>query len=275
MGGGSDLKRLSGNQNLLLGMVSGCGCKMLNYPLLAWKNATQQGLKIEFSPSKVYRGLPMAMMNLGGTTAVQFWATGFFQRFLCAEGQQITNSQKLQAAFLGGVASGIPCSLWELTMIQQQRFGGSIPGAILRITKEHGVSTLARGTIMTMGRESLYTMAMLGVAPSIKQELVSRFNLNGNLGLVVGALSGSVFACVITHPMDTIKTCMQGDVAKKKYKGIVQTGQLLTQEYGVAQGLFKGLMWRIALIATTFFLVNKIKETVAPVIFPLEDEEEK
>ena len=94
----------------------------------------------------------------------------------------------------------------------------------------------------------------VGVAPSIKQELVSRFNLNGNLGLVVGALSGSVFACVITHPMDTIKTCMQGDVAKKKYKGIVQTGQLLTQEYGVAQGLFKGLMWRIALIATTFSL---------------------
>ena len=46
---------------------------------------------------------------------------------------------------------------------------------------------------MTMGRESLYTMAMLGVAPSIKQELVTRFNLNGNLGLVVGALSGSIF----------------------------------------------------------------------------------
>ena len=34
MGGGSDLKRLSGNQNLLLGMVSGCGSKLINYPLL-------------------------------------------------------------------------------------------------------------------------------------------------------------------------------------------------------------------------------------------------
>ena len=135
----------------------------------------------------------MAMMNLGGTTAAQFGATGFFQRFLSTEDQEVTNSIKLQASFLAGVVSGIPCSLWELTMIQQQRFGGSIPGALVRMTKEHGVSTLARGTIMTMGRESLYTMAMLGVAPSIKQELVSRFNLNGNLGLVVGALSGSVF----------------------------------------------------------------------------------
>ena len=160
-------------------------------------------------------------------------------------------------------------------MIQQQRFGGSIPGALMRITKDHGVAALARGSIMTIGRESLYTMAMLGVAPSIKQELVSRFNLNGNVGLVVGALSGSVFSVVITHPMDTIKTCMQGDVAQKKYKGIVQTGQLLAKEYGVAQGLFKGLMWRVALIATTFFLVNKIKETVAPVLFPFKEEEEE
>ena len=40
--------------------------------------------------------------------------------------------------------------------------------------------------------------------------------------------------------MDTIKTCMQGDVEQKKYKGIVQTGRLLAEEYGVAQGLFKG-----------------------------------
>ena len=82
MGGGSDLKRLSGNQNLLLGMVSGCGSKMINYPLLVWKNASQQGLKIEMNPKKLYRGLPVGMLNLGGTTAVQFWATGFFQKLI-------------------------------------------------------------------------------------------------------------------------------------------------------------------------------------------------
>ena len=40
-------------------------------------------------------------------------------------------------------------------------------------------------------------------------------------------------------------------------------------------GLFKGLSWRIGLIATTFFLVNKIKQNLAPVMFPfLLDEEE-
>ena len=36
---------------------------------------------------------------------------------------------------------------------------------------------------------------------------------------------------------------------------------------GVA-GLFKGLNWRIVLIATTFFLVNKFKGIILPIAFP-------
>ena len=36
---------------------------------------------------------------------------------------------------------------------------------------------------------------------------------------------------------------------------------------GVA-GLFKGLNWRIVLIATTFFLVNKFKVVILPIAFP-------
>ena len=65
--------------------------------------------------------------------------------------------------------------------------------------------------------------------------------------------------------MDTIKTCMQGDVGMTKYpRGAVGTGRVLAAEYGVAQGLFKGLAWRIVLITSTFFLVNKFKGVMVP-----------
>ena len=72
---------------------------MINYPLLVWKNASQQGLKIEMNPKKLYRGLPVGMLNLGGTTAVQFWATGFFQKLISAKGQEITPSEKCKQHF--------------------------------------------------------------------------------------------------------------------------------------------------------------------------------
>ena len=200
-----------------------------------------------------------------GTTAVQFWFTGFFQKLL--------PGNEIGAAFLGGVFSGIPCSLWELTMIQQQRFGGTVWGTPLGLVRQHGPLALARGLTMTMGRESLYTMAMLGVTPALKRYIADNYQLEGNTALAIGALSGSFFSATITHPMDTIKTCMQGDVGREKYTNVPQTGRLLAQEYGVAQGLFKGLSWRIGLIATTFFLVNKFKEVLAPMVFPEDDDD--
>ena len=75
-------------------------------------------------------------------------------------------------------------------------------------------------------------------------------------------------AQVATHPLDTIKSCMQGDLKRKKYDGILQTGKSLASEYGVVQGLFKGLFWRVALISTTFFLVNTFKQQTVPLLFP-------
>jgi hypothetical protein len=163
MGGGSDLQKLSGGENCLLGMVTGVMAKACNYPFLVWKNTQQQGLPLSttwttakggFNPLLVYRGLPMACMNLGGTNAVQFGTTGFFQKLLANYGLA-QDSVQVGGAFLGGLASGIPCSVWELCMIQQQRFGGSTLGTPARIVQEFGLTDLGRGATMTMGRESM------------------------------------------------------------------------------------------------------------------------
>lgn len=273
-GGGQQLHSLTPLQNLELGMVAGIFSKMINYPLLNWKNTVQQGLPISFAPAVVYRGLPMAMINLGGTTAVQFVATGFFQRsFRKIMGVEENSSTgraaqaEIAGAAVGGLFSGIPCSIWELTMIQQQRFGGSLFQTPLRLAREYGLRSLSRGVITCCGRESLYTMAMLGICPLTQQELIKRYNVSPEIALGAGALIASCFAATLSHPLDTIKTCMQGDVAQLKYKGIKATAVSLSTEYGVAQGLFKGLFWRIGLITTTFFLVNKFKTVLQPVMF--------
>ncbi len=267
MGGGSDLQRLSGGENCVLGMVTGVMSKSVNYPFLSWKNTVQQGLPISFNPRIVYRGLPMACLNLGGTNAVQFGTTGFFQKALASVGVS-ADSVQVGGAFLGGLASGVPCSIWELCMIQQQRFGGSLFGTPKQFVSEYGVSSLARGVTMTCGRESMFTMSMLGITPLIQQRLIDLSGWEKNTALAAGSLTGALLAGVVTHPMDTIKTCMQGDLGQVKYKGILQTGQLLAHEYGVMQGLFKGLVFRISLISTTFFLVNTFKQWTVPLLFP-------
>ena len=187
-------------------------------------------------------------------------------------------------------------------MVQQQRFGGSIARTFGRLVSEHGLSSLTRGATTTVGRESMFTMSMLGVTPLIQTKLVAEAGVDENVALAAGALSGALIAGTATHPMDvrwdvngrdnqhnrarnhsafavmtnpvravrpqTIKTCMQGDLAQVKYTGIVGTGRSLIAEYGMVQGLFKGLAYRIMLISTTFFLVNSFKQRLLPVMFP-------
>jgi len=198
----------------------------------------------------------------------QFASMGFFAKRLREAGCSQQQTQ-MGGAFLGGLVSGIPCSMWELTMIQQQRFGGSIASTPVRVMKEYGTTGLFRGMSMTMGRECLFTLAMLGVTPAIQKQLVEgSYKMDSNSALATGALVGSFFAATVSHPMDTIKTCMQGDLDRKKYTSVTKTGKALADEYGTARGLFKGLSFRIVLIATTFFLVNTFKEQMLPVMFP-------
>jgi len=269
MGGGKDLQKLSAQENLALGVLAGCGTKCMNYPLLTSKNYVQQGLPLSMNPRVFYRGLPMAMVNFGGTCGVQFWFTGTFQKLLNGgTGRALTGREQMTAAFLGGLCSGIPCSFWELTMIQQQRFGGSLFSTPQRLVRDHGVASLVRGMLPCMARESLFTTAMLGGCPVIQRELMERFSLSEPTALAAGALSASLVSGALTHPADSVKTCMQGDVGGITYTNVLGTGRVLAQQHGIAQGLFRGFGFRIALISTSFFLVNKWKATIAPVMFP-------
>ena len=47
------------------------------------------------------------------------------------------------------------------------------------------------------------------------------------------------YTCIVN------RTCMQGDIHQKKYTNIAQTGKSICAEYGLRQGMFKGLGWRI------------------------------
>jgi len=266
------MQRLSPGQNCALGACAGVCSKLVNYPLLVWKNAVQQGRPISLNPSIVYRGLPMACMNLGGTTAVQFLFVGLFQRAMSGgDPSKLSSTQVLSATLLGGLCSGVPGSVWELTMIQQQNSGGSIVGVPTNILKEYGMAGLARGMTMCVGREGLFTLAMLGVTPALQRKFQTSLGMEENMALAGGALASAISAATLTHPMDTIKTCQQGDMPQAKFTSVTGTYRTIVAEHGMG-GLFRGLGWRSGLIATTFFLVNKFKGTLAPVMFGDEEE---
>lgn len=62
---------------------------------------------------------------------------------------------------------------------------------------------------------------------------------------------------------------MQGDIERSVYTSISGTKNEIIAKDGIAGGMFRGLGWRIALISSTFFLVNQLKVVMAPVLFPV------
>lgn len=212
--------------------------------------------------------MPAALCNIGATTGVQFFLTGIFQD-LIAGTRPMTENERVLTAFLGGAASGVPCSLWELIMIQQQRFGGSLVGTPARLIKDHGVTVFSRGMTLCCLRESGYCVTMLAATPVIQERIQQQYAgvISKDTALAIGSIVSGFVGAAATHPLDTMKTCMQGDVGREKYTNATQSGKLLIAERGVANGLFSGLAWRASLIATAFFLVNKFKQDAGPMIF--------
>lgn len=272
MSGGEDryavLQKLSGGQNCALGVLAGGIEVCINQPQLYFKNARQQNIPLTMNPRTLYRGLGISAMNMGGLTGVQFWLSGFFQKMaLGGESRKLKMSEEIGAGFLGGFISGLPCCVWELLMIQQQRFGGSLVSTPGRIMALQGPKVFLRGLSTASGREGVFTMGYLGIAPVVQRTLIEDYGFGTFQGGFMGAAIAGVFASAVTHPMDTIKTCMQGDVEGVKYTTVTETYKTIASEEG-SKAFFKGFGWRVSRMICAMFIINESKVILAPKVFP-------
>ena len=140
--------------------------------------------------------------------------------------------------------SGFVCSPLELVMIQQQNFGGTLLGTPPAVVKEHGIGRLlGRGLLMSCGREGVYTAGMLGVGPTVKRYGKERLEMGEAQSSLFGAVFGGSVVATISHPMDTVKTCQQGDLHGRLYTSIAHTAKVLGEDGG-ARRFFSGWGWR-------------------------------
>lgn len=263
------LRRLSELENLSLGIASGVVEQVLTQPFLYWKNSFIQGLPFTTNPKLLYRGTAASVGNMSLTTGVQFYTGGMYQKMVTGGvGTEMTYGQEIGTAFMGGVTSGPICSVMELVMIQQQNFGGSLMSTCSRLVKEDGVRILLRGSLATCGREAFYTAGYLGIVPATQRYLTKEYALDPLAGNFLGATVGGLACAAITQPLDTAKTCMQGDVKGNKYTTITQTLRTLHKEYGSVRAMYRGYWWRGIYIIIDFMLLDYLKNKLAPGMFP-------
>lgn len=266
--GGSDLAKLSPLENIGVGVAAGTIEVCILQPMLYCKNATQQGLPFTVNPAILYRGLTMSIANMSILTGAQFPLMGSVSRAITSgEERKLSESEQIGAGFAAGALSGFVCAPMELIMIQQQRNGGGLFMQAGRVVNEFGFTTLFRGLLTSCGREGLFTAGYLGAAPVIAEKLKNQFGVEGKLGSFLGACAAGIVAATLSHPLDTVKTCLQGDVAQVTYKSMPQTFAVLNQEGGVGR-FFSGWSWRTGRMICAIFIMGQCKDRLAPIFYP-------
>lgn len=262
-----DVKSLSTAENLGLGTVAGTIEVVLLQPLLYCKNAVQQGVPLTLNPLVLYRGVSVSVINMAVLTGAQFPLSGAIARLITGGSERpLSSGEKVASGFAGGVISGFICAPMELVMIQQQRFGGSLTSTASRIVSEFGVSTLFRGLTTSCGREGLFCAGYLGVGPMFAQMLRERQVVDGSVADFAGASGAGMIAATLSHPLDTMKTCMQGDIERKVYTDQVGTFRKIAE--GGYGNFLKGWSLRTGRMICAIFLIGQVKNRLGPLMYP-------
>ena len=82
-----------------------------------------------------------------------------------------------------------------------------------------------------------------------------------------GAVGAGVIAATLSHPLDTIKTCMQGDIERKTYTDFVGTARTLYAAEGYG-AFFKGWSFRTTRMICAIWIIGQCKNVFAPLLFP-------
>jgi hypothetical protein len=228
----------------------------------------QQGLPISMNAATMYRGVGPNAVNMGSCTMIQFAVGGNLkQRVLGGEARHLTLAEEMGCGIFAGSVSAVVGSPLELIMIQQQRKGGSIKQTISAIANP---SNIGRGFAGAAVREALWTCGYLSIPPVVRRTLMETYPdtfPDNNKARVPAALLGGLFACYLTQPFDTIKTCMQGDIERKVYGTFTQTASKIWSESSIP-GFYRGATFRYGRMVCAVFIMDYMKDYMGHLLYP-------
>lgn len=203
---------LTRGEEAAIGAACGSMEVCIMQPSVYWKTEMQQGrfnLRRAVNPRFAYRGTVIAATSIAPITAIQFSVNGACMSAL--SGFEPVTASMLSSLMAGVVSAAVqsPCQLVE---INQQKHGGSVLAIPRRIIDTHGLAGMWRGWSMTTAREAIFCCSYLSSAPLLSKALRERSSLGEHSSAVVGAVLAGTIGAVLTHPADTFKTRLQGDL---------------------------------------------------------------
>jgi len=261
--------KLNELENATVGMVVGCIEVICLQPFNYAKNMVQQGLPLSADPRKLYRGVGANVVNMGSCTMIQFAVGGAAKKALQGDdpNRKLAIYEQMGAGIFAGVVSALVGSPLELIMIQQQRKGLSLATTIGSIANP---SNILRGYTGAAVREGLWTCGYLSIPPIVRESLTTNFPDTFDSDAkarVPASLLGGLFACYLTHPFDTVKTCMQGDIERTKFTRFVDSAKTVLKEGGPT-AFYRGATFRYGRMCIAVGMMDFLQSNIGPMMYP-------
>mmetsp|Transcript_11618 Transcript_11618/g.21488 ORF Transcript_11618/g.21488 Transcript_11618/m.21488 type:complete len:267 (-) Transcript_11618:207-1007(-) len=259
--------KLNEFQNATVGMTVGVIEVTCLQPFNYCKNMMQQGKPLTMDPRKLYRGVAANAVNMGSCTMIQFAVGGSLKKaVLGGETRQLKMYEEMGCGITAGVISAFVGSPLELIMIQQQSKGG---GTVATLKSIATPNNFLRGFAGAAVREGLWTCGYLSIPPIVRRNLRDMYPETFDSDAkarVPAALLGGLFACYLTQPFDTVKTCMQGDIERKTYSTFTQTAKKIGEDGFTA--FYRGATFRYGRMVCAVFMMDVLQAAVGPMLYP-------
>ncbi|XP_073149294.1 mitochondrial uncoupling protein 5-like [Henckelia pumila] len=153
-----------------------------------------------------------------------------------------------------GAAVGNPADVAMVRMqadgrlpLSQRRNYKSVVDAISQMTKNEGVTSLWRGSSLTVNRAMLVTASQLASYDQIKEMILEKNLMKDGLGThVTASFAAGFVASVVSNPVDVIKTRVmnmkvEAGAAAAPYSGAIDCAMKTVRAEG-AMALYKGFI---------------------------------
>lgn len=189
---------------------------------------------------------------------IQFAVGGSLKKaVLGGENRPLKMYEEMGTGILAGVTSAFVGSPLELVMIQQQRKGGGVVETVKAIATPNNI---LRGWTGAAVREGLWTCGYLSIPPIVRRALretyPDKFDSDAK-ARIPAALLGGLFACYLTQPFDTVKTCMQGDIERAKFGSFTETAKKIGED-GIT-AFYRGATFRYGRMVCAVFMMDTLQ----------------
>ncbi|KFK32807.1 hypothetical protein AALP_AA6G290600 [Arabis alpina] len=164
--------------------------------------------------------------------------------------------RKLTAGFIAGAIGAAVGNPADVAMVRMQADGRlplidrrnykSVGDAISQMVRSEGVTSLWRGSSLTINRAMLVTSSQLASYDSVKETILEKGLMEDGLGTHVAASTAAGFvAAVASNPVDVIKTRVMNmkvvEGVAPPYKGAVDCALKTVKAEGI-MALYKGFV---------------------------------